>query len=281
MIHHIICHGGDCPARRRNLDWVRGRYPAAVVAEYGTRLIPDAIHVPSDGPFSRGRCLNAAVRAICPRPDDVLLLQDSDMFLCDTAQALIDHEMQSGMLGTVVDVILPYHRCRDMSAQQTAAVLLGGAVPKLNSIPVRTWGNRKLVNYGGILAITARAYADIRGYDERFGGWGGEDLAMWHVISQLLRAKRYSVGLDAIHLWHPLCKKASSQNVKVYQEIINLSGEKLKKYLETKPPIMEGQQNDTARHTRPGSTPFSSRIPDDFYCRSDLENLCHPGSNPY
>lgn len=53
---------------------------------------------------------------------------------------------------------------------------------------------------GGSLAVETNAYFSIGGFDERFVGWGGEDVEFWGRAQTL---KVFNFGyLPIIHLWH-------------------------------------------------------------------------------
>lgn len=54
---------------------------------------------------------------------------------------------------------------------------------------------------GGSLAINHDAYVSIGGFDEKFVGWGGEDIEFWE-RAQILNIYDYGF-MPIIHLWHP------------------------------------------------------------------------------
>ena len=58
---------------------------------------------------------------------------------------------------------------------------------------------------GGLTAIRRDVYFELGGHDERFSGWGAEDLEF---LDRLQTRKLYpGEFLPAIHLWHPPAKK--------------------------------------------------------------------------
>ena len=55
---------------------------------------------------------------------------------------------------------------------------------------------------GGCLIVHREAFEKVRGYDERFIGWGGEDRAMVLALETLVgEQNRYPAAI--YHLWHP------------------------------------------------------------------------------
>ena len=63
---------------------------------------------------------------------------------------------------------------------------------------------------GGSTMILKDTYDDIGGHDERFQGWGGEDLEF---LERLHTRKLFRGGfMPAIHLWHPPAAKKANGN---------------------------------------------------------------------
>ena len=77
-------------------------------------------------------------------------------------------------------------------------------------------------NFPGLATVIRReAYLEIGGHDERFEGWGGEDLE----FLDRLRTRKLSPGsfLPAIHLWHPPAeqKKKGHGNAKLLETLLS------------------------------------------------------------
>ena len=51
--------------------------------------------------------------------------------------------------------------------------------------------------------VTREQWADVDGMDERYGGWGGEDVAFTRAMHQMGYGLPQRVNGDALHLWHP------------------------------------------------------------------------------
>lgn len=57
--------------------------------------------------------------------------------------------------------------------------------------------------FGAMITIMPREALDVLGcFDERFKGWGGEDIAILHALDTLY-ALHKTTDNDVLHLWHP------------------------------------------------------------------------------
>ena len=57
--------------------------------------------------------------------------------------------------------------------------------------------------FGAMITIIPRRALDVLGgFDERFKGWGGEDIALLRALDTLYGRHKATVG-DVLHLWHP------------------------------------------------------------------------------
>ena len=139
-------------------------------------------------PFNRGRALNQAVASFAT---EIVVINDADA-LCDQAQVLEAVRLAREAPGYVFAYTL-YLR---LSEHVTAA--LADYIEALEA-PAE-WG---MVNApsGSCSAIRRDDYRRIGGFDERFAGWGYEDLE-WN-----MRCDRYANGCRRVpgelrHLWH-------------------------------------------------------------------------------
>lgn len=71
-----------------------------------------------------------------------------------------------------------------------------------------TFSHRLVDNLSGILFVTQTAFGRVRGYDERFRGWGYEDNAFAASLETLVGPPARFPG-ELIHLWHPREKNAN------------------------------------------------------------------------
>jgi len=61
---------------------------------------------------------------------------------------------------------------------------------------------------GGIFLIKGTAYSKIKGFNENFRGWGGEDNAFDSSV-KLLSIRHTYLNINCFHLWHEVNKKAA------------------------------------------------------------------------
>lgn len=71
-----------------------------------------------------------------------------------------------------------------------------------------------------LLAIRADVWDELRGWDERYVGWGPEDLAMWHILTHLYPEGRQEPSEGPFRsLWHPLVtRRAFHDLTQVWEE---------------------------------------------------------------
>lgn len=70
---------------------------------------------------------------------------------------------------------------------------------------VENWGDKSKYGhrYGAMIMMFPRkAYDILGGFDERFKGWGGEDIALLRALDTLY-GKHKTTNNDILHLWHP------------------------------------------------------------------------------
>lgn len=73
---------------------------------------------------------------------------------------------------------------------------------------------------GGMTAVRRDVYIELGGHDERFCGWGGEDLEF---LDRLRTRKLYpGAFLPALHLWHPAAeqKRTGERNLKLLEQVL-------------------------------------------------------------
>jgi hypothetical protein len=171
---------GDCPHRDAAWGHVRRRYESW------------PIHVGScAGEWSKGSAL-AAARA--GTSADVLVLADADSFVdADTLRAAINL-VESRAVGWVV----PHRTVYRLNQKETSRVL-AGAQPRLGATIRAPY---PAVAGGGITVVAASAFDDVRGVDDRYLGWGGEDLSFGWAL-ETLAGQPARLDAPLVHLWHP------------------------------------------------------------------------------
>lgn len=139
-------------------------------------------------PFSRSRSLNAARSST---DADVLIVMDGDVF-CDSA--MIDPMIAATASSRMV---VGFSEHRSLGPTGTAKVLAGW---------IDGWSDDVIEvrddNHASLIAIRSELWDSVGGFDERFEGWGWEDVAFRLVCETLLGPMVVLKG-TLWHLWHP------------------------------------------------------------------------------
>lgn len=176
---------GSCPTRLEN--------QAYVIAWYAARGFPTVLGLDEasarSGWFSRSRAVNAAARAasIQHPTRDVFIICDNDL-TPDPAPFLtalsVAHQHSAVMPHMYTLLTTPAGRTE---------LLTRGHTTKHEAVKQ---GSRSFV------VMTRDAFASVNGMDERFEGWGPEDLAFRLSIKKQLGDPLELDG-SRMHLWHP------------------------------------------------------------------------------
>lgn len=141
------------------------------------------------GKFNRAAARNAAAAAAGDW--DVAIFSDADTFMPgpEPIWRAIDKAAESGQ------VVLPHDRYVALTSRGTLQALRG-----------HRWDQHvKVVKAGvplGIMVVPRVAWEQLGGFDSRFQGWGGEDVAFRIAASTLCGLERLPGTI--VHLWHPI-----------------------------------------------------------------------------
>ena len=144
-----------------------------------------------EGPFNRSAAINDAVRQAGPR--DVYLVVDGDVVI-DPAlvHAAIESAADTGCLA------YPFTDYIGLSESFTAEVLDGFAGNWHPGAEIRMRNGRHV---SSVLAVPAELWAKVRGFDDRFRGWGWDDLGFEGACRHHGEPTRQRGTVW--HLWHP------------------------------------------------------------------------------
>lgn len=151
-----------------------------------------------DGPFNRAAAINRAAR-LAGDDWDVGVVIDSDIMRSTSAvREAIRTAHRTGQ------VTWSHRRWRGVSEQATARVLKTGHDfgPELDRDELDLVVDRTTpLSWSCCIAIPHAVFDDLGGFDERFRGWGFEDMAFQASVAGLYGYRR--VEGDVVHLWHP------------------------------------------------------------------------------
>lgn len=171
-------------ARRDEVwQWVRAWWGR----EHPTFRIIEGHH--DHGPFNRSAAINAAAAQAVDA--DVILIVDSDSFAgADQVNAAIDG------LASGPSFWLPYTQYHYLNRQMSDLVMDGFDGDWLPGVEFTMTGT-----CSSVVVVTTDLFNEIGGFDERFEGWGFEDVAFSHA------AQTFGSGLSRVdggvwHLWH-------------------------------------------------------------------------------
>ena len=187
----IVPWRGTDPARLRAHEHVTTRL---------REMLPDADHTEADDRsrelFSRAGSRNLGVAQAVDA--DVVVVCDADTIpQREPLLAAIRAAHNDGVLHT------PYTRFRGLTEAGTAAYLAGRPADECDAELDWLW------SFGGVFVIRPAAWFDAGGMDERFHGWGAEDLAFSRAAETLLGPTRRHPGIIT-HLWHPTSPPADA-----------------------------------------------------------------------
>jgi hypothetical protein len=189
----VIPFKPDGGQRDRLFPWVHAWWQAALPA---AELI---VEHRLDTPF----CLAAARnRGVERATGDVLIIADADM-VCERAavlQAIATVRRDGGWA-------LPYDVLELLDEPTTAAVLAAPADPS-QLLPTDGVAERNWSSVSGVVVVPRAGWDIVHGQDERFLGWGYEDLAFQHALDTLWGPLQ-RVGGRLVHLHHPRSLEAT------------------------------------------------------------------------
>ena len=172
-----------------------------------------------DGPFNRSAAINRAARAAGDW--DIGIIIDSDVVLSvHQVRAAIDSAADTGR------VTWGHRRWRGIREDATVRLVadqrdLGPELDRdeLDLIVERT----NPLSWSCCIAVPRPVFDDLGGLDERFRGWGFEDMALQSVICGLYGYER--IEGDVVHLWHPRSEerilKGESRDTATPEYIVN------------------------------------------------------------
>jgi hypothetical protein len=198
----LVPFRADGNTRREDWLWLQ---------RYWKKQLPQAkIIVADDGvfPFGKSASVNAAARQA--RNCDIYAILDADAYLnpkviTDCARKIRQAKRKHRKLWYV-----PYRRFYRLTESATHNVLMSDpakplsatarppAPADIDSLEGSAFGHW----FGALVQVMPReAFIAAGGMDERFRGWGGEDVSFMHAVDTLY-AKHKTTNNAVYHLWH-------------------------------------------------------------------------------
>lgn len=224
----------DNGIRDRTFKWVKGFYK---------KMMPEVelcVGETFSAPFNRAEAINLAARQATR---DIFVITDSDIILDPNVikKAIL-------MLNKHVWII-PYSKCLDLSESGTYRLLnkfpqwpLPGDIDYDNRFK-----NRKYKPIGGIIVVSRKNFNRVKGFDERFVGWGGEDDAFGYAMDTLCGPYKRIDDHPIYHLWHPKVGPEGNSNFENNKELLsryrqrNGNPEEMEELLNNRDPCIQFQ----------------------------------------
>lgn len=162
--------------------------------------------------FNRSEGINLAARQATK---DIFVIADSDIIfepkiIRKAVQMLNQHAW-----------VVPYNRIFDITEADTNKLLEQlPQWPLSKSIEMKDrLKNKAYKPTGGLTVVNRENFIRVKGFDERFEGWGREDDAFRHTINTICGPFKRMSG-SIYHLWHPKVGVKGNSNMRNNNQLI-------------------------------------------------------------
>jgi glycosyltransferase involved in cell wall biosynthesis len=192
--------------RVRNFEWVR---------EYWAEQLPLAefIHGHDESvPYSKTRAVNDAARKA---NGDIFVILDADAYFPAEVLLTAAREIRLARKRGRKLWYVPYRRFYRLDREISEVIcwsdpgnplVLPDPPPKRYAEELPTYSGNSDVRahwYGALVQVMPReAFEDVGGMDERFAGWGSEDVAFMRCVDTLYHPHK-TLARSVCHLYHP------------------------------------------------------------------------------
>lgn len=190
----LVPFRGDGAQRDRLWAWCEARWRALMPE---LEIVVGEDPLPAPAPFSRAAALNDAARKAGDWDFGVVI--DADVFIDpDAVRAGLARAAEIGK------VVWPFQRWNGLTRAATDLLLASGGSSTAADLRVVDQGAIERTNpisWSCCIVVPRAVWDDVGGFDERFRGWGWEDMAFQSVVCGLYGHDRLDGDLFA--LWHP------------------------------------------------------------------------------
>lgn len=186
----VIPWRSDDGPRQKIFDWVLERW----VMAYGDDTVMIAYGDSGGYPFSRSRTRNELADRT---KNDVIVFADADT---PPIRAFVDEAVEKAYASHGWCIAYDEGEYYNLDADVTARYL--DLSPMTDIVKPSTY-EHKLTSWAGMIAVHRDAFQKTGGYDERFVGWGHEDVAFRLALDNDVAPHERVNGGYVVHLWHP------------------------------------------------------------------------------
>jgi hypothetical protein len=195
----VVPRGGPPDEHRdRVWDWVRRRWSIIGRIYVGTPAA-DEFDGSEDEPYNRSQAINRAVADASEAARwDVVVVIDADSIVAPRqVAAAIDLAVADRR------AVVAYREYRPLTQEATERILAGSGTPP-GPDDVKTPPGVTYANVSGCIVVPRPLWDEVGGFDERFVGWGCEDVAFAAACRVLGGGMIDRVDGSCWHLWHPV-----------------------------------------------------------------------------
>lgn len=119
-------------------------------------------------------------------------------------------------------LVLAYDRTVRLDEPGTSQFIDAGTYDEDQVVRRRPVGKRRLP-VGGVKVVPRRLWRRVRGFDERFVGWGGEDNAFYFACKTFAPVRH--IEGELVSLWHPKSEPTLGLSRLLYRRYRNAAGD--------------------------------------------------------
>ena len=177
--------------RVNNFDWIMSRWESI----FGDNVW---LHVGDSGDeiFSRSKTRNLLASQ---SESDVIVFADADTI---PNPLYITQAVEKVRESSAWCIAYGEKRYYNLTEEASLKILSMNPASVLMEPPV-SWCEHRLTSWAGMIAVSRDAFKSVGGYDERFIGWGHEDVALRLKLDNECGQHTRVDGGYVMHLWHP------------------------------------------------------------------------------